>query len=140
MRRESTTPSRSGRWDIPPLYRAKWKEYNALWEGRRNDYVESCKRDIVALARKFEHDVVPVSWCRHAVSPRAARVFVQIQVAAARRRVYAFSPQSEGHAFLLSHPDFALEQIEDIPLDFDESHWTGPPRGQGHGRHAFYSG
>ncbi len=105
----------------PRLYRAKWKEYNALWEGRRNDYVESCKRDIVALARKFEHDVVPVSWCRHAVSPRAAVFLSKYKWRLPDGRVYAFSPQSEGHAFLLSHPDFALEQIEDIPLDFDES-------------------
>src|SRR5512137_2893576 len=43
----------------PTLYRAKWKEYTAVWQGRRDDYVTSCKRDIVDLARRFEHDIVP---------------------------------------------------------------------------------
>jgi hypothetical protein len=38
------------------LYRAKWKEYQAYWQGRRDEIVESYKRDIVALARKFEWD------------------------------------------------------------------------------------
>ena len=37
----------------PTLYRGKWKEYQALWQGRRDEYVESCKRDLVALAHKF---------------------------------------------------------------------------------------
>ena len=25
----------------PTIYRGKWKEYTALWEGRRDEYVES---------------------------------------------------------------------------------------------------
>ena len=25
----------------PTLYRAKWREYQAIWEGRRDEYVES---------------------------------------------------------------------------------------------------
>ena len=42
------------------LYRAKWDEYMALWQGRRDEYVESCKRDIVDLVKKLELDFVPV--------------------------------------------------------------------------------
>ncbi len=41
------------------LYRAKWREYQAYWQGRRDEIVESYKRDIVALACTFERDVVP---------------------------------------------------------------------------------
>ena len=106
----------------PTLYRAKWKEYNALWEGRRNDYVESCKRDIVALARRFEHDVVPAFLVPSRGKPPERPEFLsQYKWRLPDGRVYAFSPQSEGHAFLLSHPDLTVDQIEDIPLDFDES-------------------
>src|SRR5512141_1651212 len=56
----------------PTLYRAKWKEYQALWQGRRDEYVESCKRDIVALARKFGWDFVPV----FLVPPRNAPAYL----------------------------------------------------------------
>ncbi len=41
------------------LYRAKWREYQAYWQGRRDEIVASYKRDIVALARKFEWDFAP---------------------------------------------------------------------------------
>jgi hypothetical protein len=106
----------------PTLYRAKWKEYTALWQGRRDEYVESCKRDIVDIARKFEHDVVPVFPVpsRHK-PPEEPEFLSQYKWRLPDGRVYAFSPQSEGHAFLLSHPDVTVDQIEDIPLEFDES-------------------
>jgi len=42
------------------FYRAKWREWQALWEGRRDEVVESQKKDIVDLAKKLEWDFVPV--------------------------------------------------------------------------------
>jgi len=106
----------------PTLYRAKWKEYTALWQGQRDAYVESCKRDIVAMARAFEHDVVPT----FLVPPRG-KLPPQPEFSAPYTwrmpdgRVYAFSPESEGHQFLISNPDCTIDDIHDIPFEPDES-------------------
>jgi hypothetical protein len=106
----------------PTLYRAKWKEYTAVWQGRRDDYVSSCKRDIVDLARQLEHDVVPAF-----LVPSRHQPVVQPDFIADYRwrmpdgRVFAFSPESEGHPFLLSNPEVALEELEEIPFELDES-------------------
>ena len=106
----------------PTLYRAKWKEYTALWQGRRDEYVASCKRDIPALARTFDHDVVPAflvpSRHQKAESPEFLGPY---KWRWPDGRVYAFSPESEGHQFLLSHPHFRLEDIHDIPVEIDDS-------------------
>ena len=45
---------------VKTLYRAKWRAYTALWEGRRDDIMESTARDLVGLAKKFELDFVVV--------------------------------------------------------------------------------
>lgn len=106
----------------PTLYRAKWKEYTALWEGRRNEYVDSCKRDIVALARKFEHDVVPVFLVPSRRKPPEKPEFLSpYKWRLPDGRVFAFSPESEGHQFLVSNPEVTLEDIHEIPVDIDES-------------------
>jgi hypothetical protein len=106
----------------PTLYRAKWKEYTALWQGRRDEYVESCKRDIVDLARKFEHDVVPVFLVPpRGVLPPQPEFLGPYRWRMPDGRVYAYSPESEGHQFLLSHPNFTLDDIQEIPAVFDES-------------------
>ncbi len=106
----------------PTLYRGKWKEYSALWQGRRDEYVESCKRDIVDLARKFEHDIVPAFLVpsRHK-APEQPEFISQYKWRLPDGRVFAYSTESEGHAFLLSNPDVTIDQIQDIPLDIDES-------------------
>lgn len=107
----------------PTLYRGKWKEYTALWEGRREAYVESCKRDIPDLARKFEHDIVPAFLVpsRHK-PPAAPEAFLGPYTwRMPDGRVYAYSPESEGHQFLLSNPEYRVEDIQDIPVDVDES-------------------
>lgn len=44
----------------PTLYNARWKELEALWQGRREEIAADYKRDHVALARKFEWDYVRV--------------------------------------------------------------------------------
>jgi hypothetical protein len=104
------------------LYRGKWKEYTALWEGRRDEYVTSCKRDIPDLARAFEHDVVPAFLVPARNKPPEPPEFLApYKWRWPDGRVYAFSPESEGHQFLLSHPHFGPEDIHDIPVEVDES-------------------
>jgi uroporphyrinogen-III decarboxylase len=106
----------------PTLYRAKWKEFTALWEGRRDEYVESCKRDIVDLARCFEHDVVPAFLVPSRHKPAGPPEFLgPYKWRNADGRVFAFSPESEGHPFLLENPHVTVDDIQDIPVDFDES-------------------
>lgn len=106
----------------PTLYRAKWKEYTAVWEGRRDEYVESCKRDIVDLARKLEHDVVPAFLVPSRHKPVTPPEFIaDYRWRQPDGRVYAFSPESEGHPFILSNPDVTLDELEEIPFEVDES-------------------
>jgi len=106
----------------PTLYRAKWKEYQALWQGRRDEYVESCKRDIVALARKFEHDFVPVFLAPSRYKKLPEPEFIsEYKWRLPDGRVYEFSPQTEGHAFLCDSPAVTLDQLQDISDDIDES-------------------
>lgn len=106
----------------PTLYRGKWKEYTALWEGRRDEYVESCKRDIVALARRFEHDIVPAFLVPSRHKPPEPPEFIgPYKWRMPDGRIFAYSPESQGHAFLLSNPDVTIDQVQDIPLEIDES-------------------
>ncbi len=46
--------------------RAKAREKEALWAGKRNEVVESYKEDLVELIEKLDHDLVPV----HLVPPK----------------------------------------------------------------------
>ncbi|MCC7447966.1 MAG: hypothetical protein IT324_11145 [Anaerolineae bacterium] len=106
----------------PTLYRGKWKEFTAIWEGRRSDYVESCKRDIPELARKLEHDVVPVFLVpsRHRPEP-PPEMLGPYKWRQPDGRIFAFSPESEGHPFLLEVPEVTIDDIQDRPVDVDES-------------------
>ena len=44
----------------PTFYRGHFKTTRALWEGRRDEVVESMKRDLVEFTLKLELDMVPV--------------------------------------------------------------------------------
>ena len=106
----------------PTLYRAKWKEYTALWQGRRNEYVASCQRDIVDLARAFEHDVGPAFLVPSRLKPPPQPEFLaDYRWRMPDGRVWAYSPESEGHQFLLSNPPVTLADIQEIPFELDES-------------------
>jgi hypothetical protein len=96
----------------PTLYRAKWKEYQAFWQGRRDEIVESYKRDIVGLARKFEWDVVPAP----IVPPRRPTYSRPEFLGTYRWREpdggeWAFSPETEGHAIQIRFPDMSISDI-----------------------------
>ena len=45
------------------FWRAKLRRIKALWDGRRDEVVESEKKDIVEYTKKLELDIVPVSLC-----------------------------------------------------------------------------
>jgi hypothetical protein len=103
------------------LYRAKWKEYQAYWQGRRDEIVESYKRDIVALARKFEWDFAPAPL----VPPRRPSYEVPEFIEEYKWRFpdgseWAFSPEIEGHAIRIEFPDMSVEDIP-APEPIDES-------------------
>ena len=69
----------------PTLYRSKWAEYMALWNGRRDEVVASYARDIVDLVRHFDLDYL--------ADPAGARAPGHLRAARVRRRV-----QLEGRA------------------------------------------
>jgi uroporphyrinogen decarboxylase len=106
----------------PTLYRAKWKEYQALWQGRRDEYVESCKRDLVGLARKFEWDFVPVFLVppRNA-PPRPPKFLDTYTWEEPDGRIMQFSPETEGHAVCVQYPTLSLDALQDQAIHIDPS-------------------
>ena len=107
----------------PTLYRAKWREYAAIWQGRRDEYVESCKRDIVALARKFDHDIVPAFLVPSRYKMPAQPQFIsQFKWRMPDGRVYVYSPETQGNAFIVDGPrPESVEEVPDRAVDVDES-------------------
>lgn len=105
------------------FYRAKWKEMIALWDGRRDEVVESTKRDLVDLVRKLELDFVPVFF----VPPKGHRPqkpkFLDTYTWEDEvGRIWKFSPESEGWPLCIQEVDVSLEEIK-VPstVEIDES-------------------
>lgn len=122
------------------LYRAKWREYQALWDGRRDEYVTSCKRDLVDLVRKFEWDFVPVFLVPAAGrQSRPIRFLDEYTWEEADGRIMQFSPESEGHAVCVRHLPLAealareaaagpiepsqLELVEHVVAELGQTHF-----------------
>jgi hypothetical protein len=103
------------------LYRAKWKEYQAWWQGRRAEIVESTKRDIVDLARAFEWDFVPAPLVPPANVPVEQPEFVdEYRWRLPDGSEWAYSPDSEGHALCTKYPPMTTANIP-APAPIDES-------------------
>jgi hypothetical protein len=103
------------------LYRAKWKEYQAWWQGRRAEIVDSYKRDIVDLARVFEWDFVPAPLVAPAKAPPDPPEFLdEYRWRLANGSEWAFSPDSEGHAICTKYPPMTAADIS-APAPLDES-------------------
>jgi uroporphyrinogen decarboxylase len=103
------------------LYRAKWREYEAYWQGRRDEIVASYKRDIVALARQFEWDVVPAPL----VPPRRPTYEPPQFLGKYRWRTadgseWVYSPLTEGHAIRVKFPEMTIDNIPQ-PQPLEES-------------------
>lgn len=116
---------------VETLYRAKWREYTALWNGRREEIVESYARDLVALARKFEWDFVVVPL----VPPRRDRyswpeMLGDYSWRDKRGFVWQYSPDSGGHAMVLEYPPLTIDDLTDpeAPVALEDSQFEAIDR------------
>lgn len=96
----------------PTLYRSKWKEWVAEWEGRRDEVVESYQRDIVDLARIFDWDFVvvplmPARRERYAMPEMLGDYMWRDE----KGRVWRYSPATGGHPLLVEGPPMGAEDI-----------------------------
>ncbi len=116
---------------VKTLYRAKWRQYTALWEGRRDEIAESHGRDLVGLTRKFEWDFVVVP----TVPPRQESYFKPEMLGEYTwrdeiGRVWQYSPDSGGHAMVREYPPFSIDDIPDPdgPFNIDASEFEAMER------------
>ena len=107
----------------PTLYRSKWKEYEALWEGRRDEIVTSYAHDIVELVRHFDLDylAIPLAPARKAHYERPEFVG-DYMWRDSTGRVWQYSPESEGHAMCVNPIDMGPDDIvmppDPAPVDW----------------------
>lgn len=96
----------------PTYYRSKWREWVAVWEGRRDDVARSYGRDVVDLARKFEWDflVVPLVPARKKEYKRP-QMLGEYTWRDESGKVWKYSPESGGHEMLIEAPPFTIEDI-----------------------------
>lgn len=107
----------------PTYYRSKWKEWLAEWEGRREEVVESYKRDLVDLTRVFEWDYVAVP-----LVPGRRQEYEMPEMLGnytwrdAKGRVWRYSPETGGHPLLVEGPPMTLDDLA-VPdkVQIDES-------------------
>jgi uroporphyrinogen decarboxylase len=101
----------------------KWREWTALWDGHRDEVVESYKRDLVDLTRALEWDfvVVPMMPARKENGRKPERVG-EYTWRDGSGKVWQFSPESGGAAMLISAPEMSLDDIV-VPdrVEVDES-------------------
>ena len=93
-------------------YRSKWREYKALWEGKREEIVQSYIRDIVDLTLAFEWDfvavpLVPARQDRYEMPEFLAEYIWRDSSG----RIWQYSPISEGHAVAIENIDMSIEDI-----------------------------
>lgn len=108
----------------PTYYRSKWREYQAVWEGRREEVVESYVRDIAALVRKLGWDYVGVPLA----PPRRDRYSLpefldDYTWREASGRVKRYCPESGGHAMTVQEIEMSVEDIDipSTPVALDDS-------------------
>ena len=102
---------------------SKWREWTAVWEGRRDEVVASYKRDLVDLTRRFEWDfalvpLVPARKAQHK-PPELLGNYTWRDEAG---KVWRYSPESGGLPMVIEAPPIGIDDIK-IPdkVDVDES-------------------
>lgn len=102
---------------------SQWREWVAEWEGRRDEVVESYKRDLIDLARKFEWDFVVVP-----VVPARRQQYGMPEMLGGYTwrdgsgRVWRYSPETGGAAMLVEAPHLGIGDIGVPPeFQFDET-------------------
>ncbi len=110
--------------EVQTLYRAKWRSYMALWEGRREEIVESHVRDLVGLVRKFDWDfvVVPLVPARQERYERP-EMLAEYSWRDDKGRIWSYSPESGGHAMVVDYPPMSADDLPDpdAPVRVDET-------------------
>ena len=99
------------------LYRGKWREYTALWEGRRDDIARDYGEDIcdLALALEWDYFGVQPAPIKKKEYPKPEFLGPYEWKDASGRR-WQFSPESEGHAMVVGYPPENIEALCNLPL------------------------
>ena len=109
----------------PTLYRAKWQEQVALWEGRRDEVVADYQRTLVALARHFQWDFVPVGLCpKRKTSYARPRMLDDNTWKDEDGYVRRYSPVGGGNVMTMEYPQLTWDDLDARaaePVEVDES-------------------
>jgi hypothetical protein len=102
---------------VKTLYRGGWRELTALWEGRRDEVVDSCVRDLTGLVHKFEWDfaVVPTVYPQRNRYPKPEMIG-EYRWRDPNGRVWQFSLDLGGHAMVMEHPPMTVADLPDPDL------------------------
>ena len=107
----------------PTYLHSKWREWTAVWEGRRDEVVSSYKRDLVDLTRRFEWDFVTVPLVP-ARKPeyKEPEMLGEYTWRDETGKVWQYSPESGGWPMVIAAPPIGLDDIK-VPdaLKVDES-------------------
>ncbi|MAG35296.1 MAG: hypothetical protein CL878_03480 [Dehalococcoidia bacterium] len=108
----------------PTLYRSKWREQVALWEGRRDEVVADYQRTTVEMARRFQWDFVPVGLCPEnepvPTRPRMLDEYTWEDDGYVRR----YSPIGGGNVMTMAYPELTWDDLEKRaaePVTIDDS-------------------
>ena len=108
----------------PTYYRSKWREYKALWEGKREEIVKSYIRDIVDLTHHFEWDFVGVPVVPQRQESYEMPDFLgEYTWREPSGRVKKYSPESGGHAMTIQEIDMSVGDII-VPDEPVEINWS----------------
>ncbi|MBP1610221.1 MAG: methylcobalamin:coenzyme methyltransferase [Acidobacteria bacterium] len=116
---------------VETLYRGGWRELTALWDGRRDEIVESCVQDLTGLVHKFEWDfvVVPTVHPKRDYYPKP-EMLDEYCWRDAKGRVSRFSLDLGGHAMVTKYPPMAIDDLPDpkIPAQLEDSEFEAIER------------
>ena len=107
----------------PTYLHSNWREWTAEWEGRRDEVVDSYKRDLVDLTRRFEWDFVsvPLVPARKA-EYKKPELLGEYTWRDETGKVWQYSPESGGLPMVIEARPIGLDDIK-IPdtVTVDES-------------------
>jgi len=108
----------------PTLYRAKWKEAVAEWNGQRDEIVTSYGRDIVDLVRHFDLDYLAIPLVPARKDTYAPPEFIgEYRYRDDRGRIWEFNPEFGGKGVCVEPVDMTIDDIvvPPDPAPIDES-------------------